>query len=71
MVKSTDDVIIRELLKTKPGHLYILPDGSALYVLVADEWETVLMFTGPDFSVMTDAQINDYIIETLNNYKLS
>jgi hypothetical protein len=71
MVRSSNDLIIRELLKTRPGHLFILPDGSALYVLVDDEWETVLEFKGPDFSVMTDADVNDYIIETLNNYKLS
>lgn len=71
MVRSSNDTIIRELLKLKPGHLYITPDGTALYVLCDDEWETVLEFTGPDFSIMSDEDVNDYIMETLNNYKLS
>jgi len=71
MVRSSSDTIIRELLKTRPGHLFILPDGSALYVLVDDEWETVLEFTGPDFSVMSDEDVNDYIIETFNKSHFS
>lgn len=64
MVRATSDVIIRELLKTKPGHLFITPDGTTLYVLVSDEWETVLEFTGPDFSVMSDDDVNAYIVRT-------
>lgn len=66
MVKLNADIILRELLKTKPDHMYIPRDGSALYVLVPDDWETVLEFTGPDFSVMSDEDVNDYIVETLN-----
>lgn len=70
-VRPYYDQIIHELLKTKPGHMFVTQDGSALYVLADDEWETIMMFTGPDFSVMSDQDVNDYIIETLNNYKLT
>jgi hypothetical protein len=66
MVKLNVDTILRDLLKQKPDHMYIPADGSALYVLVPDDWETVLEFTGPDFSVMSDEDVNDYIVETLN-----
>jgi hypothetical protein len=66
MLTVTTDIIIRELLKSKPEHLWITPDGSALYVLVPDEFETVLEFTGPDFTTMTDEDINQYIVDTLN-----
>ena len=70
MLTTNTDVIVRELLKTKPGHLYITPDGSALYVLVPDELETVLEFTGPDFTVMSDADVNQYIVDTLSKIQL-
>lgn len=66
MVTTNNDVIIRELLKSKPNHLWIAPDGSALYVLAADEFETVLEFTGPDFTTMTDDDVNEYIIDVFN-----
>lgn len=70
MPRPTNDPIIRDLLKLMPNSLYVTPDGSALYVLVADEWETVLEFTGPDFSVMTDEDVLKYIASTIDQIAL-
>lgn len=70
MVKLNADIILRELLKTKPDHMYIPRDGSALYVLVPDDWETVLEFTGPDFSVMTDEDVQQYLEDTISKMNL-
>lgn len=68
--KRSNDPIIRDLLKLMPNSLYVTPDGSALYVLVPDEWETVLEFTGPDFSVMTDEDVLNYIASTVDQIAL-
>lgn len=70
MPKLTNDPIIRDLLKLMPNSMYITPDGSALYVLVPDEWETVLEFTGPDFTVMSDEDVNLYLQKTLSQINL-
>lgn len=70
MPKLTNDPIIRDLLKLMPNSMYITPDGSALYVLVPDEWETVLEFTGPDFTVMSDEDVNLYLQKTLAQINL-
>lgn len=70
MPKLTNDPIIRDLLKLMPNSMYITPDGTALYVLVPDEWETVLEFTGPDFSIMTDEDVNRYLQDTLKQIHL-
>ena len=70
MPRATNDPIIRDLLKLMPNSLYVTPDGSALYVLVPDEWETVLEFTGPDFSVMDDADVLRYIATTIDKIVL-
>lgn len=68
--RPNNDPVIRELLKLLPNSLYVTPDGSALYVLVADEWETVLEFTGPDFSIMSDSDVLQYVAETINKITL-
>ena len=70
MPKLTNDPIIRDLLKLMSNSMYITPDGSALYVLVPDEWETVLEFTGPDFTVMSDEDVNLYLQKTLAQINL-
>lgn len=64
MTRTSNDPVIRELLKMKPDSMYITPDGDKLYLLVPDEWETVLEFTGPDFSVMSDEDVEKYVMAT-------
>ena len=68
MLKCYYDQIIIELLKSKPGHLYITDDGQKLYALANES--DVLEFTGPDFSTMTDEDVNRYIVDTLTKIKL-
>lgn len=70
MPTAKNDPIIRELLKLLPNHIYVLPDGSALYVLVPDEFETVMEFTGPDFTVMSDEDVLEYIVTTIDKIEL-
>lgn len=70
MPNANNDPIIRDLLKLMPNSLYVTPDGTALYVLVPDEFETVLEFTGPDFTVMSDEDVLAYIASTLDKINL-
>jgi len=75
MPKCYYDQIVIELLRLTPGHAYITPDGKKLFALVGEENslenpEGVLEFTGPDFSTMTDEDVNTYIVETLSKFKL-
>lgn len=62
------DEILVEMLKHVPGHVYITEDGKKLYALANDT--DVLEFTGPDFSNMTDDDINKYIVDSLSKIKL-
>lgn len=66
MPRTTHDQIILDLLKTIPGRLYITQDGTKLYALANED--TVLEFTGPDFSTMTDEDVNDYIVDIFKQF---
>lgn len=68
MVKLYADEIVVELLKLTPGHVYITADGQKLFALANDK--DVLEFTGPDFSTMTDEDVNNYIVEILKSIQL-
>ena len=62
------DQIIMELLREREGEVYISDDGKTLYALTTDGG--LLRLTGPDFSIMTDSDVNEYIIETMSKLKL-
>jgi len=51
---------IRQKLQENPGTMLATP--TKLYALVDG---VVLSFTGADFSLMDEKQLNDYVIETL------
>lgn len=70
MPHPSNDPIIRDLLKLMPNSIYVMPDGSALYVLIPDGFETVMEFTGPDFTMFTDDDVLRYIADTVNKLNL-
>ncbi|QFP95431.1 hypothetical protein SEA_MAKAI_39 [Arthrobacter phage Makai] len=61
--------IIIDLLKTKPGHILVAPDGTHLYALTqnAEGKDKVLVLVASDKNLndMTPDEVNQFIIDML------
>lgn len=53
-------------LQIRPDHMYITPDGSALYVLVEGG---MLCFTGPNFRSMSEEEVNEFLQDAISQLK--
>ena len=61
--------LIIDLLKTKPGHILVSPDGTHLYALTQDaegkDKIVVIVAGDKNLNDMTSDEVNQFIIDTL------
>lgn len=66
---AVNNQIIIDLLKTKPGHMLIAPDGTHLYVLSqnskGEDILVVMVSSDKNLNEMTPEEVNQFIIDAL------
>jgi hypothetical protein len=70
---AVNNQIIIDLLKTKPGHMLIAPDGTHLYVLSqnAEGADILVAIVSEDKNLndLTPDEVNQFIIDKLTQLK--
>ena len=64
MFRFVDSSFILILLKRKPGYCVVNPDGSKLYALAPTD--QVIEFSGRNFKEMTNDEVNQFMIDSIN-----
>jgi hypothetical protein len=61
---------IIEMLKERPGHVYIVPTGDRLYALTKDAEgrdKLLVLTSDKDLTKMTEEEVSTFIIQTLKS----
>lgn len=65
---DSDYEALKRILKERPDHVLIIPDGTAIISLAGPELDNVIVIVAPvgtDFNRLSDQEVNDIIVKTL------
>ncbi len=67
-MQDSDYEALKRILKERPDHALIIPDGTAIISLAGPELDNVIVITAPlgtNFNRLSDEEVNDIIVNTL------